>query len=243
MDISVLEDLGFSAAEIKIYLALLELGNSKAGEIIKLSKLQNSVVHLTLSKMVEKGLVSFLKRGQIRFYEACDPRNIIRLIEDKKNRFEAILPQLLARQNKQEKQEAEVFEGFNGLKAMLYKAIEEGEEGDEYLFFSFTTANKAYNDEVYPFYNQFLEERERRGFIMKGIASESNRRLFTKSRRNLEGLLFVKFPTLQNISIFRNKVIMTPWEDRQMSFLITSSQLADTFRNYFYSIWNKYKGA
>ena len=48
MEISILEDLGFSKAEIKVYLALLELGVTKAGEVIRHTSLQNSVVHMTL---------------------------------------------------------------------------------------------------------------------------------------------------------------------------------------------------
>ena len=100
MDTSVLQDLGFSPAEIKIYLSLLEIGTAKAGAIIRHTGLQNSVVHLTLGKMLEKGLVSFFKKGQVKHYEACDPRNIIRNIEEKKNRFESLLPHLLAKRER-----------------------------------------------------------------------------------------------------------------------------------------------
>ena len=40
MDTTILEDLGLKNAEIKVYLALLDLGVAKAGEIIKKSGLQ-----------------------------------------------------------------------------------------------------------------------------------------------------------------------------------------------------------
>ena len=39
MDITILEDLGLTNAEIKIYLALLELGSTTAGPIIEKSGL------------------------------------------------------------------------------------------------------------------------------------------------------------------------------------------------------------
>ena len=63
MDISILEDIGLTNAEIKVYLALLELGSSTAGPILEKSKLQNSVVHMTLNKLIDKGFVTFIKEG------------------------------------------------------------------------------------------------------------------------------------------------------------------------------------
>ncbi len=241
MDISVLEDLGFSPAEIKIYLALLELGISRAGGVIRKTKLQNSVVHLTLSRMAEKGLVSFVRKGQVKHYEAADPRHIIRLIDEKKARLEALVPQLMAKQHGEERQEAEVFEGMQSFKNLLYKTIEDSEPGDEYIFFAFVTGKELWDAEVYEFYRAFTVERKRREIVTKGIASAERRFKFVRYRGEVSDVLFVNFPTLQNISIFRNRVVMTPWEDKQVSFLITSPQLAESFRTYFYSIWNQYR--
>ena len=57
MDSAVLEEIGLTSGEAKVYLALLELGPSKAGGILRKSGLQNSVVHLCLNKLIEKGMV------------------------------------------------------------------------------------------------------------------------------------------------------------------------------------------
>ena len=54
MDTKILEDIGLSNAEIKVYLTLLELGTSTAGPILEKSGLQNSVVHMTLNKLIER---------------------------------------------------------------------------------------------------------------------------------------------------------------------------------------------
>ena len=34
---------------------------------------------------------------------------------------------------------------------------------------------------------------------------------------------------------------MTPFEDKMVTFLIHPRQLAQSYRDYFYSIWDKYK--
>ncbi len=241
METSVLEDLGFSKAEVKVYFALLELGITKAGEIIRHTGLQNSVVHMTLQHLVEKGLASFSKHGQIKHYSATDPKNIVQWIEDKKFRFQQILPQLLAKQERVERQEAEVFEGFRGFKALCYKFIEDAEPGDEYLFFAFITPNEELDRMVYEFYTEFYGDRVRRGIKMRGVAHESRRELFKSLNYDIKQIVFVNYPTIQNVSVFRNKIILTPWQDKQVAFLITSSQVAENFRTHFNSIWSYHK--
>jgi sugar-specific transcriptional regulator TrmB len=239
MDTTIFEDLGLTNAEIKVYLALIDLGTSTAGPVLDKTRLQNSVVHMTLHKLVEKGFASFIKKGKIKHYQATDPKNLLKIIDDKKRILEEMLPVLLARQRPGEKQVAEIYEGFKGFKAMQYEFIKGAKKDDEYLFFSFYAKNPDDFENVYNFYNKFSMERKKLGIIDKGIVpSDIKNKL---KGRNIRNLLFVDFPVLTNISVFRDKVILTPWEDSQISFLIQSRQLADSFRQYFYSIWNRYK--
>ena len=88
MDITILEDLGLTSGEIKVYMALLELGNSTAGPLLEKSGLQNSVVHRALNTLIEKGLISFITEGKRKIYQATDPENFYTFIDDKKKRFE-----------------------------------------------------------------------------------------------------------------------------------------------------------
>ena len=92
MDITPLEDLGLTNAEIKVYLTLLETGQTKVGAIIKKSDLQSSVVHNSINKLQDKGLISYIKKGKIKHYKATDPKNFMDFIEEKKKNFQQILP-------------------------------------------------------------------------------------------------------------------------------------------------------
>ncbi|MEK6887971.1 MAG: helix-turn-helix domain-containing protein, partial [Candidatus Aenigmatarchaeota archaeon] len=65
MDVSALEGIGLTNAEIKVYLALLELGATKTGLLIEKSGLQSSVVYSALARLMEKGLVSSIKEGKM----------------------------------------------------------------------------------------------------------------------------------------------------------------------------------
>src|SRR3989344_2099784 len=127
MDTKILEDIGFTNAEIRVYLTLLELGNSTAGPIIEKSGLQSSVVHMTLNKLVNAGFASFIKEGQRNHYQAANPKHIIEYIDEKKKKFEEILPELLAKQqNAEKKSEVVTFRGVKGIRELLYELLEAG---------------------------------------------------------------------------------------------------------------------
>ena len=240
MDYSILEDIGLTTAEIKVFLALLELGTATAGPIMEKAGTQNSVTHSTLASLVEKGLISYVKKGHVRNYQTADPDILLKFIDKKRNKLNQLLPELIARQKLVEKQEVEIYEGLRGHRVMLYDFIEDAKKGDEYLFLSFFAKNADDFDDIFELYNEFSKDRRRIGLKTKGIAPIQIKGKF-KDRFKGEELLFVDFPILTNITIFKNKVFMTPWEDRKMSFLIHSRQLAEMYRQYFYSIWDKYK--
>src|SRR3989344_9618815 len=94
MDTTILEDLGLTSGEIKVYMALSELGSSLAGPIIEKTGLQNSVVHRALHSLIAKGLITFIIEGRGKTYQISDPRNFIGYLEDKKRKFEEIIPEL-----------------------------------------------------------------------------------------------------------------------------------------------------
>jgi len=238
MDITILEDLGLTRAEIKIYLALLEIGTSTAGPLIRRTNLQNSVVHATLPKLIERGFVSYIKKGGVKEYSATDPENILKFIEEKKKRFENLLPELLSSQQPKIKQEAEIYQGFNGLKVMLNELIKEAKKGDKFLFFIFDTQNPEKYEKVYEFYRKdFHEQRKEKGLMEQGLSPELYREQVSKARWTKGKVKFVNFPIPTNISICNDKIAFTPWDDGEVCFLIKSKQLSDSFKAYFNVIW------
>lgn len=237
MDEQIFAEIGLTNAETKVYLALLKTGLTTAGPLLKETKLQNSTLHKTLNSLVTKGFASFNIKGKTKYYQASDPEILLKSIKEREQKFQAMLPELKVLQQPIERQEAEIFEGFKGFKNMLYEFIKDGEKGDEYLFFSFNTENPDDFDNVYNFYKDFEKERSRLGLKTRGIAPSRIKEKF--KGRDIKNIQFVDYPVPLNISVFRNKVVFTPWEDKQVSFLIHSRQLADSYRNFFYSIWKK----
>ena len=57
MDTKILEKIGLTNGESKVYLALLEIGLSSTGQIIEKSQITSSKVYIILQKLEKKGLV------------------------------------------------------------------------------------------------------------------------------------------------------------------------------------------
>ena len=75
-----------------------------------------------------------------------------------------------------------------------------------------------YQGLVYDFYSKFERERKEKGINVKGISPSDIREKF--EGRDIKKILFVDFPIITNISVFKDRVMITMWEDDQISFLI-----------------------
>ena len=237
MDVSALEDIGLSNGEIKVYLSLLELGSTKAGAVIEKSGLQSSVVHNCLHSLLDRGLISFVKKGKIRFYTSADPKNIIDFIDEKKRNFEKILPQLeVKRKLAEERNEAEVYEGYKGVMAMLLESVNNAKKGDDWLFFSADV--EGINRKIQNFFTRIDAKRKEKGLAVKGIAPLRLEHLFEDRVR--KGFMTMKYshgPILPSMNIWKDTIGFFQWGDKPLGYLIHSKQLADKYRRFFHSMW------
>ena len=63
-----LKDFGLTEKEIKLYLKLLELGSAASGELIRELGFYSKTIYELLDKLIDKGLVSFVIKSNIRYY-------------------------------------------------------------------------------------------------------------------------------------------------------------------------------
>ncbi|MBI2564384.1 hypothetical protein HYV79_00135 [Candidatus Woesearchaeota archaeon] len=233
MDTLILEDLGLSKGEIKTYLTLLELGTTKVGAIIEKSGMASSAVHNSINTLIEKGLVSYIKKGKIKQYQAVPPKQLLDFIEEKKKRLSNILPELEIKRKGVERQEAEIFEGIKGIMVMLTLLIEDAKKGDEYYFFA--TYLKDKNKEIQDFFRKFDIKRAEKGLYVRGIAQKDIKELFIG--RKILHMKYADFPIPSDISICQSKVALIAWSEKPIGYLIRSKQISQMYQEYFNKIW------
>lgn len=239
MDTQILEDIGLTNAEIKVYISLLELGTSTAGPIIEKSGLQSSVVHVTLNKLVERGFASFVKEGQRKHYQASNPSHIVQYINEKRERFEDILPQLLLKQEKaKEKPEVVVFTGIRGVKELLYELLEAG--GTEHHTFGSTKKSLMMGEAWWIGYHK---KRVQMGIEAKLMFNESLKFWKAETKYPKTEVRYTKtgFEPLTETIIRNDKVGLIIWTDKPIAILIHNKVAAESYDSFFEMMWKTSK--
>ena len=235
MDTTILEDIGLTNAEIKVYLSLLELGPSTAGPIIEKSKLQSSVVHMTLNKLTERGLISFVKEGQRRHYQASDPKHIIEFIEEKKERFEEILPELLLKQKlAKEKKEVTTYKNTKGIKELLLELLNAG--GKEHNTFRSAIESLMLGE---AWWKSYHKKRANKGIKAKLIFNKSLKKWTDINKYPKATYKFTNtgFEPLTETIIRNDKIGIIIWTEKPIGILIHNKIAAQSYEKFFEMLW------
>ncbi|MAF37019.1 hypothetical protein CL622_07940 [archaeon] len=236
MDTTILEDIGLTNAEIKVYLALLELGTATAGPIIDKSGLQSSVVHMTLNKLLDKGMISFIKEGKRNHYQASNPKHIISYINEKRERFEELLPELLLKQQTAPKKpEVITFRTVKGVKELLHELLES--EGKEHNTFGSTKESLMLGESWWISYHK---KRSLKGIKAKLLFNESLREWKPEKKYTKCQVKYTQkgFEPLTETIIRGDKVGIILWTKIPLGILIHHKLLAESYEKFFEMMWN-----
>ncbi|MBI4020571.1 MAG: helix-turn-helix domain-containing protein [Candidatus Aenigmarchaeota archaeon] len=239
--------IGLTEGEIRVYLALLDLGMSTTGPIIDHSRVSSSKAYGILNRLMEKGLVSYVIKSNIRHYEALDPRKILdfltvkeREIQEHRQAVKEIIPTLSARRKlKQKTDEARVYTGYEGIRSYFDEIFERLQPGEERLVLG---AESGYAD--IPKVVRFFHMQSRR-FAAKGIRTKI---IFNEGMRKTSGkryekmghtqVRYLKQVTPASIGIQGDNVDILLWDEKKIVlFAITSREVAESYREFFRTMW------
>ena len=242
MDTSILEDLGLTHAEIKVYIVLLELGSSSAGQILEKSQIQNSVMHRALNSLIEKGIISYILQGKKKIYQASNPENFHDFIEYKRKRFDDLLPELKARQITANKAVVgEIFKGKKGITQLYTTLLNSG--GKEYNTFG-GGSQVTYDVMGESWWNNLHAKRLEKKIpcrqvfdeTIRAFGKELNKKPLTKIR-----FLPKQYAQLQETIIIGDFVGIAIFTENPYGILIKDKVEADGYRKQFEILWDKAK--
>ncbi|MBI2573653.1 hypothetical protein HYV86_07345 [Candidatus Woesearchaeota archaeon] len=235
MDAQILEDIGLTTAEIKVYLTLLELGSSTAGPIIEKSRLQSSVVHMTLIKLTSKGFITSIQEGKRHHYQATNPNNIVNFINEKRDRFQQLLPQLLVKQQQAKaKPEVTLYRGIKGIKELLLELLNAG--GSEHHTFGSSKKSLMLGDAWWVHYHK---QRAAKKIKAKLLFNESLKAWNAEAKYPLAQVKYTKqgFEPLTETIIRNDKVGIIIWTDNPIGTLIHQKEAAESYDQFFTLMW------
>ena len=235
MDTSVLEDIGLSSTEIKVFLTLLKSGESKAGRIIKKSGLQSSSVYNAINSLIKKGLVSYVKESQIKYYKAANPEVIFDYIDIKKREYEKILPKLKAYQQQKDEESAQIFRTYRGIKTIMSELLKDVNKRDVLLIFSIENLEeyKLARSNVYTPTKKLVSEKKVK---MRGIFHENLRE--PRKKDSIMQKRYVKFSIIPNTMVINDKIAIISWKENEpFGVLIHSKSMAKSYADFFDYMW------
>lgn len=233
MRTELLENLGMTKAEIKVYLCLLELNSASASEISERAELYRKNAYDALGKLIKKGLVSFANEENKRIYTATDPHKLLEFVDIRKKEIEIMLPELKRLYRLPPKSdEVTVYKGKEGLKTIFediikskinYDKFGSGEKFKQYLKF---------------YYPQYQKKKVENGIKCRAIYSENERHEdFVKEFVGEVRFLPTEFVNPTTTIIYGDKVAIIIWKENPLGILMRSREVARSYRYYFESLW------
>lgn len=234
----LLEQLGFSQNEIKIYLASLALGLNSAQNIAKKAGLQRTTAYSVLSYLVRRGVVAkSVVRGKTRFW-AEPPAKLLALLNDLQAQLKSALPELEAIYNKSEaKPKILFYEGAGAVQKVYDDTLtvksKEILEWNTDAYFQFD------RHKVDPHY---IEKRVKLGIKARRIAGKGSG-WDTKHKRydtaELSETVIVSkdvfWPEIE-VNIYGNKIAFLNYAEN-MSVIIESKAIAEAMRQAYQLSW------
>ena len=232
--VKTLEKIGLSPNEIKVYLTLNDNGSCKAGRISKLAHLDRSSAYNALKLLQEKGFVSYVMIGKIKWFQATGPRRILEYLKEQEDDVQAILPALQER-HKRKKIEGQVrmFKGIKGVKSVFLDIIRTGK--NNYAFGS----EGQFSERMPEFAYQFDRMKKEKGIKTQLIIRRGRRELDNKTTKYRYLSDDVESPAVTNI--YGDKIAIIIWTDEPEGIIIENAAAAKAYKSYFDLMWEHSK--
>ena len=234
-----LSKLGLTNNEAKVYIALLNIGQTNAGTIISKTKLHRNIVYFNLERLMEKGLVSYVIIKNIKHFETTKPLELKNYIQRQKDELlnkerlaNQILPEIeKVRKTFTKKQDAVIFQGKKGVRNVLEMMTNTKEL---LLLATGWGARKTFGT----YFDQWHFKLKQNKVKSRAILSQkSEKEKYPYKVKYLKGYLIQNTTT----AIFEDKVVNIIWQEDPIAVMITSKQNADSYRNYFEMLWKNKK--
>lgn len=235
-----LKKLGFTANEAKIYLSLLRLGRAKAGDLIRESGLQRSVVYSGLEMLIGRGLVSKSIRKGVAVYTYADPDALVDEEERRMHLAKKVSADLKEAQNVRDR-EVVVYEGSDIVKRAAEKSLD-SPRGSIVYFLGPSKFGVQANLEKY--WDKYHKTRAEKGIGCRLLYDRTTDSAILAAR-NASPLCearYLPFDTQMPMSFIVSDAalgLLVPSEEPPLAFLIKSRMTADAMKNYFEYLWNQ----
>ena len=250
MNTKILEEIGLTPGEIKVYLALLKIGSSSVGPIVHEAQVSRSKIYVLLDKLEKKGLASHVEKNGVIYFQATDPKRVRdylqqkeKTLKDIQNDFETYLPQLEAYQKEACREEkVRVYQGFKGLATAHEHTYDKLKRGEEYYYFGGPEEQPEYH---HIYWQRDHQRRVKAGIKCKILFHKNTSDEIIKNRNGYTGCSARRMPielkTPSYFLVYKDTICIIIPGINIIVIEIVSEKAAESFKAYFYEFWKKAK--
>ena len=243
MNSQIFRSLGLTANETKVYLTLLDLGTAQAGQITEKSGIHRRNVYDSISRLMEKGLISFVIVNNKKLFSPVNPKRFLEIIDEKKfeledlkNDFGKIIPELELRTSLQEKHDVRFFKGVEGMKTVFEDIIRTGKD---YIGYG---PGHQLEKILKHYFKHFVNKRVKSKIRIRLIYDEISRKLVKKNPLSELRYIPQQFSSHAALRIYGDKVaLLLMSEEEPLAIVIKNKPIADGYRKYFEVMWKAAK--
>lgn len=240
MNLKGLREVGLSEKEIKVYVGLLELGQSLASKISEKTEVERTVTYHILSKLIKKGLVSYVIKENRRYFTSLEPVKLRLLLKEKEELLNEDISNLIKlKPSDKSSLSVEVFSGKEGFKVVMEDLLAKNKP---YFIIGYT----GKSTEIAPFWYIHWNKRRVKNKIRRYL-------LIKKGDENLKSLrypsTYVRIMPEKTIHQSKSSIIIYG-EDKVLLFLplsefhgirIKNKETYEAYKSYFDTLWKTAK--
>ncbi|MBU2561161.1 MAG: helix-turn-helix domain-containing protein [Nanoarchaeota archaeon] len=244
--LELLEEMDFTRGEIKVYEALLELGETTIGPISTKSGITPAKTYPILDKLLKKGLIARVRKDKTLYFSANNPERLLTYLDDKrfsidekKKQIEKELPRLKILQ-KESTPDTRVLQGLGGLKTFYEEHNRLLLKGKK-VFKVFSFEDDWKKEEVKRFIQKQDAVRKELGIEVRVIANEKIKRYITKEEYKLVNIRFTKQDVPVGTVVSHNQIALMTWKGEPLIIVIDSKEIAGAYERFFDGLWEQAK--
>ena len=247
INLTLIEKVGLTEGESKVYVALLEIGQSAITEIIKRSGVSTSKSYDILHRLEEKGLVSHVIIRGVKYFKAANPERLKEILEEKYKDIEntiseidKLIPELIVKQKSKEgDEEAEIFIGVKGLISIFNEETEWMKKTKGMSYVIGATKGGGAGKQIDDLFKLLQAKRDRLKLRTRFVFNDNLRGGFPylEKSKYCEIKYIEVGSEMTSINIFDDKIVIAIYSKRPFLFVIKSKDLVKDFKEYFNSLW------
>jgi len=239
-----LKEFGFSEKEIKVYLALLELGKGTVSAIARKAGIQRTTCYTILDSLVNKKVAVISGKEPKQEYVAESPDMIVEMLkqevsssQEQLKNAEKLVPQLKSIHNVGNRPKVKFYEGKEGLKEVYEDTLTSHEP-----IRAFATLDDMY--QALPgYFPDYFKRRAKKNIPIKAILPATPA-AFERMKYNKEEMRTMalipsdKFRFSPEINIYDNKIMIASWREN-LGIIIESNEIADAMKKIHELAWQE----